>query len=218
MSYKDKFKKFGGDFIPDVTEYIRSFIEKWPYLTISVGCDSIQLKKKTTYAFTITMYNGDSKNGAHVIFYRESFPRIRDNFERLHNEAILTEKLADFLQTELEPFYVRQDLTPKELKRYKYHILKSNGDYRDVSLTDEERVMENIYLSETELTFPYKLVDLHLDFNPNENRNDSRGFAKNKSFLSYKTYVPWLRGMGYRVFSKPMAFGASSAADLLLQY
>ena len=217
MSYIDKFKKFGGDFIPDVIEYIKSYTEKWPNLTISVGCDSIQLRKKTTYAFTITMYNGDSRNGAHVIFYRESFNKIRDNFERLHNEAIFTERLADFLQTELEQFYVRKDLTDIELKRYKYHILKSNGEYKDISLNNEERVIENIHLSDSDLNFNYKLVDLHLDFNPNETRTDNRGFARNKSFLSYKTYVPWLRGMGYRVFSKPMAFGASSAADLLLQ-
>jgi predicted RNase H-related nuclease YkuK (DUF458 family) len=217
MSYRDKFKKFGGDFIPDVIEYIKTYIEKWPNLTISVGCDSIQLRKKTTYAFTITMYNGDARNGAHVIFYRESLPRIRDNFERLHNEAMFTEKIADFLQTELEPSYVRRDLNDRELKRYKYHILKSNGEYKDVSIHDEDKVISNLHLSETEFTFKYKLVDLHLDFNPNETRTDSRGFARNKSFLSYKTYVPWLRGMGYRVFSKPMAFGASSAADLLLQ-
>jgi len=56
-----------------------------------------------------------------------------------------------------------------------------------------------------------------LDFNPVEGKVDGRGHAKNRSNLSYKTYVPWLRGMGYRVFAKNIAFAATSAADLLLQ-
>ena len=35
--------------------------------------------------------------------------------------------------------------------------------------------------------------------------------------MAYRAYVPWLRGMNYRVYAKPLAWGATSAADLLLQ-
>jgi predicted RNase H-related nuclease YkuK (DUF458 family) len=56
-----------------------------------------------------------------------------------------------------------------------------------------------------------------LDFNPVEGKVDGKGYGKNRSYVSYKSYVPWLRGMGYRVFAKPVAWSASSAADLLLQ-
>ncbi len=44
-----------------------------------------------------------------------------------------------------------------------------------------------------------------------------RGVSKNKSYTAYKSYVPWLRGMGFRTWAKPLAFGATTAADLLLQ-
>jgi predicted RNase H-related nuclease YkuK (DUF458 family) len=36
-------------------------------------------------------------------------------------------------------------------------------------------------------------------------------------YPAYKAYAPWLRGMGFRTWAKPMAFAATSAADLLLK-
>jgi hypothetical protein len=62
-----------------------------------------------------------------------------------------------------------------------------------------------------------RLVDIHVDFNPFEGKMNERGVGKNKSFAAYKSYVPWLRSMGFRVWAKPMSFASSSAADLLLQ-
>ena len=44
-----------------------------------------------------------------------------------------------------------------------------------------------------------------------------KGFAQNKSNSTYKSFVPWLRSLGYRVWVKPLAHASSSAADLLLQ-
>ena len=70
--FKSKFKKFGGEFIPDITEYLKEFLVKDPNATITVGCDSIQMRRKTTYAITIMLYNTDIKKGAHVVFFRES--------------------------------------------------------------------------------------------------------------------------------------------------
>ncbi len=45
--FKDKFKRFGGDFIPDVIEYLADYIQKDPGVTISVGCDPIQKRRRT---------------------------------------------------------------------------------------------------------------------------------------------------------------------------
>ena len=79
-------------------------------------------------------------------------------------------------------------------------------------LTDHEKVEE------------FELIDLHLDFNPVEERKvkklkgDGESVAKNKSNLSYNIYVPMYRGMGYRVWAKPASHCATSAADILLQY
>jgi predicted RNase H-related nuclease YkuK (DUF458 family) len=217
MDIRKRFKKFGGEFIPDIIEYLKEYINQEPNVTISLGCDSVQKRRKTIYAITIMLYNTDIKNGAHVIFFRENINKVRDNFERLHKEAQYVHEIGEFLQKELEGFYVRKDLTEMERKRYKFHVAKCNGEFSHVSSFDEYVVTKNINLTPSDKMFEFKLIDLHLDFNPVEGNVDKKGHAKNRSNLSYKTYVPWLRGMGYRVFAKPVAWSASSAADLLLQ-
>lgn len=217
MDVRNRFKKFGGEFIPDIIEYIKDYIKTDPTVTISLGCDSIQKRRKTIYAITIMLYNTDVRNGAHVVFFRENISKVRDNFDRLHKEAQYVHEIGEFLQRELEEFYVRKDLTEIEKKKYKFHVAKCNGEFSHVSSFDEDTVTKNINLTTSDTTVGFKLVDLHLDFNPVEGKVDGRGHAKNRSNLSYKTYVPWLRGMGYRVFAKPIAYAATSAADLLLQ-
>lgn len=211
MSYKDKFKKFGGSYIPDIIEYLKGYIEKEPGVTISVGCDSIQVRRKTIYAITIMLYSQDIKNGAHVVFFRESCSKIRDIQMRLYKEAEYLHEVGEFINSELDKFYKRSDLSDFEKKRYKYHILKSNGEYKNVELHQEESVIKNLILTESD-NMEFKNIDLHVDFNPFEGDRGHR----NKSNIAYKNYVPWLRGLGYRVWAKPSSAAASSAADLLL--
>lgn len=217
MDVRKRFKKFGGEFIPDIIEYLRDYIEKEPNITISLGCDSVQKRRKTIYAITIMIYNTDFKNGAHVVFFRENINKVRDNFDRLHREAQYVHEIGEFLQKELEPFYTRTDLSISERKRYKFHVEKCNGLHKHVSSFDEDNFIKNLPMSENEKMFEFKLIDLHVDFNPVEGSQDKKGYAKNRSNLSYKAYVPWLRGMGFRVWAKPLSHAATSAADLLLQ-
>jgi len=217
MNVTKRFKKFGGQYIPDIIEYLKEYITQEPNVTISLGCDSVQKRRKTIYAITIMLYNTDIKNGAHVVFFRENITKVRDNFERLHKEAQYVHEIGEFLQKELEGFYVRKDLTEIERKRYKFHVAKCNGEFSHVSCFDEDVVTKNINLTSADKVFEFKLIDLHLDFNPVEGSVDKKGQAKNRSNLSYKTYAPWLRAMGYRVWAKPNATASTSAADLLLQ-
>ena len=56
-----------------------------------------------------------------------------------------------------------------------------------------------------------------MDFNPVKGDTNEKNVLKNKSYVAYKNYVPWLRGVGFRTWVKPMAFAATSAADLLLR-
>jgi predicted RNase H-related nuclease YkuK (DUF458 family) len=213
--YVDKFKKFGGEQIPNVIEYLKELIINQPTLTITVGCDSIQRRRNTTYAVTIMIYNNDIRNGAHVIFFRESLPKIKNNIERLDKESIYAYNVAEFLHNELSEFYVRKDITERQLKLYKYHTLKKDG-FPDIK--DVDSYIDNIFLTQGDLTQEYKLVDIHLDYNPYEGKKDSRGYSKNRSNTSYKSQIPWIRSLGYRVFCKNIAYAASSAADLLLKY
>ena len=97
MELRKKFKKFDGEFIPDIILYIKEFIKSQPNLTISVGCDSVQKKRKTLFAVTIMIYNQDIKNGAHIVFFRENQPKVRDNFERLTKEVTYVQQIADSL-------------------------------------------------------------------------------------------------------------------------
>lgn len=214
---RERFKKFGGEYIPDIIEYLKKCIENSPNLTISVGCDSVQRRRKTLYAITIMLYDTDFRRGAHVIFYRASMDKIRDNFERLKNEMDFIKEVADFLQSELEPFYKRKDLTPFERKRYKFHLNYCNGDYIQLPNMNQEDYIRSMSLNDADLNRDYKLVDIHIDYNPFESSKTLRGFTVNKSNLSYKSFVPWLRGIGYRVWSKPESYAASSAADLLIK-
>ena len=215
--FKNRFKKFGGEYIPDIIEYLKEYIKNEPNVTISVGCDSIQKRKRTIYACTIMLYNTDIRNGAHVVFFRENIEKIRDNFERLHKEAQFCHDIAEFLDKEFEGYFKRKDLTELERKRYKFHLMKCNGEYDYIPAHQEETFIKNINLTEFEKVNPYRLVDIHVDFNPFEGTINERGISKNKSNMAYRAYVPWLRGMNYRVYAKPLAWGATSAADLLLQ-
>ena len=209
--FKDKFKKFGGQYIPDIVEYLREYLDKDPTVTISVGCDSVQMRRRTVYAITIMLYNTDIKRGAHVVFYRESQTKIRDNNERLFKEAQYLHDLGTYLDEELSKFYKRSDLTEYEKRRYKYHLAKCNGEYDHVPSHQEEGVIKNLTLLPSD-QMDWRLVDLHVDFNPSEGKS-----GKNKSNTAYRSYVPWLRGLGFRTWAKPLAYASTSAADLLLK-
>jgi predicted RNase H-related nuclease YkuK (DUF458 family) len=213
--FKNRFKKFGGDYIPDIIEYLRDYIEKDPNVTISVGCDSIQKRRRTVYAITLMMYNGDLRHGAHVVFFRESCPKIRDNNERLFREAQYLHDIGTYLDNELSQFYKRGDLTEREMKRYKYHLLKCAGEYSHVPLHQDEAVMNALFLTPADMV-ECRTVDLHIDFNPFQGSLNEKGMHKNKSYTAYKSFAPWLRGMGFRTWAKPMSFASTSAADLLL--
>jgi predicted RNase H-related nuclease YkuK (DUF458 family) len=214
--FKNRFKRFGGEYIADIIEYLSDYIKKDPGVTISIGCDSIQKRRRTLYAITIMMYNTDLRHGAHVVFFRESCPKIRDNNDRLFREAQYLHDLGVYLDGELSQFYQRKDLTEKERKRYKYHLLKCTGEYSHVPLHQDEAVMNALFLTPADL-IEYRTIDVHVDFNPFEGSLNEKGIMKNKSYTAYKSYAPWLRGMGFRTWAKPNAPASTSAADLLLQ-
>lgn len=215
MSYKDRFKKFGGEQIPDVIEYIREIMEREPGSVVSVGCDSIQVRRRTIYAVTVMIYDTEVKKGAHVVFFRESCPKIRETQERLYKEAQFLHDVGTWINDELEKVGVTRNLPELEKRKYKYHLLKSAGEYANVELHNEEAVVRNLVMTDGDL-IDTKVIDLHVDFNPFESSQYEKGH-RNKSFIAYKSYVPWLRGLGFRVWAKPAGFASTSAADLLLK-
>jgi predicted RNase H-related nuclease YkuK (DUF458 family) len=214
--FKNKFKRFGGEYIPDIIEYIKDYLKNDPGSTITVGCDSIQKRRKTIYAMTIMMYNTDVRNGAHVVFYRESHDKVRDNQERLYKEAQYVYDIGMYLDKELSESFQRTDLNEYERKRYKFHLMKCKGEYANLEAHREDGVIKGITIGDSD-RIDFRLVDLHVDFNPVEGNINERGVYKNKSYFAYKSYIPWLRGMGFRTWAKDQSHAASTAADLLLK-
>jgi predicted RNase H-related nuclease YkuK (DUF458 family) len=214
--YKNRFKRFGGEYIPDIIEYLKGYLENDPTCTITVGCDSIQKRKRTVYAVTIMLYNTDIRRGAHVVFFRESQDKIRDNQARLFGEAQYLYDVGSYLDAELSKFWTRKDLTEIEKKRYKYHLAKCNGQYGHVLIHNEPDVIKSLSLTPSD-EMDWRMVDLHMDFNPFEGSINEKGVRKNRSYEAYRSYAPWLRGMGFRAWAKPQAWASTTAADLLLQ-
>lgn len=216
--YKSVFKKFGGSQIPDIIEYLKDYIRENPGTTISVGCYSIQKRRRTVYACTIMMYHKDIRNGAHVVFFREKHEKIRDNQERLYKESVYAYEISEYLDAELQGHFKRTDIDELARKRYKFHLQKCDGENGWVQGHQVEKYINAMVLSEYEKVKEYRLVDIHLDYNPKKYTINQRGRKQvNISNEAYVNYVPWLKGLNYRVFCKPIGYGATSAADLLLQ-
>jgi predicted RNase H-related nuclease YkuK (DUF458 family) len=185
-------------------------------LTISVGCDSAP-GEPIIFVTTIMLYDSQLKKGAHVIYNREIHRnKPMTTYMRLQREYELALEMANFLDERLKSFYSRKDLTEMERKRYKYHLLRNNGLYGNIDSMYEDNVIKNLTLSDVEKDTEFKLVDIHVDYNSKEGYIDKKGNPKHKSNISYKSWVPYVRSLGYRVFVKPAAVAASSAADLLL--
>lgn len=99
---ESKFKKFGGEQIPDVGEYIRNYLKKYPQTSIYVGTDSTSRRGKVTYVTVIACYDEIRKDGVHYIFKRDVEIGKLDTFSRMWREMEKSIEVADFLETELE--------------------------------------------------------------------------------------------------------------------
>lgn len=205
----NSFKKFGGEKIISIVDYLKENLDKDPNLTISIGCDSKQLRHKTMYANTVIMYNEELHNGAHVVFNRTSIDRVPDTFTRLYHEAEYMNELGNFIHDSLSE-YKRNDINEYSRKKYKFHLMQHSGKYQKLEPYEEYNVIKSLFLSEEEKLQEFKLVDIHLDYNMIDE-------PKNRSYVLTRSTVPWLRSQGFRAWTKPFASAASSCADLLLK-
>jgi predicted RNase H-related nuclease YkuK (DUF458 family) len=111
---KRKFRKVGGDEIPDVISYIKDFVEEGQDVRIMVGCDSKQKRKITLYSIVIVLYDVELHKGAHVIYMRVRTPKEREIFNRIMNEAVYALNLSLWLDEKLDDFYIVPKFTPNE--------------------------------------------------------------------------------------------------------
>ncbi len=92
------FKKIGVDESFDLLQYVREVLEKTPHVKIYVGCDSQSFSNKTIYVTTVVFRN--ENRGAHVIYKRESVPRVKDLWTKLWGELQRAIDVAGYLKVE----------------------------------------------------------------------------------------------------------------------
>lgn len=92
------FKKIGTSENVEVLSYVKSVLEESPDMKIYVGCDSQSFSNKTVYVTTIVFRNG--KNGAHIIYRKESIPRVKDLWTKLWGELARAIDIAGYLKME----------------------------------------------------------------------------------------------------------------------
>lgn len=158
------------------------------------------------------MHDNQVRNGAHVVFHRMTIKGKMEIFNRLYKEAEIVHELAEFVNDNLSPYFVRKDLNDISIKKYKLHLGQHKGSNVHVDGYDEELLLNSIVITEKDRLIDYKVCDVHLDFNIDTGDN-----GQNKSHNVFKATVPWFKSSGYRVWCKPYSHASTSAADLLLK-
>lgn len=96
MKDSEMFRKFTGEKIPEVDEYIKAYIETHDGIEILVGTDSQNRGENTVYSTVIALY--EPGHGAHCIFRRWRTPRERIRATRLMNEVWASVECAEGLK------------------------------------------------------------------------------------------------------------------------
>ena len=112
------FKKFTGEKLPNVEEYVRDYYKTHPNIDVMVGTDSQSKGSKTCFSTIIAMYDrgdGEHGHGAHCIFKRWSTPKYRkeQRFDRLLKETEESIKIAkDLRECGINVKFVDIDINP----------------------------------------------------------------------------------------------------------
>ena len=200
-----EFKLFGGKIIEDVGQYAIDYIKKnavdHSEIIIYIGTDSKQLRKHTMYATAIAFYHVGK--GAHIIFNRTKIPKVKDLFTRLYNEVEMTRRTAEALNKDLVGNYHFRWTDANiwvEVGGYKVESMKNADKENGTNLLGELVKKYNDDLKHQ------KLITCDLDLNPSK---------MHKSNMVHDAGVGALKGNGFRVRTKPNAWCATCAADLL---
>lgn len=83
---KNKFKRFGGEVIEDLGEYIRNYLKKFPGTSLYIGADSVERGRNILYTTVVAFYDELKRDGVHYIFSKELSPTERMWVERTGNK------------------------------------------------------------------------------------------------------------------------------------
>lgn len=85
-SMDNKFKKFGGEVIEDLGEYIRTYLKRFPGTSIYIGADSVERGRQFLYTTVVAFYDEFKRDGVHYVFCKETAPNERVWVERTGNK------------------------------------------------------------------------------------------------------------------------------------
>lgn len=85
---KNKFKRFGGEVIEDLGEYIRTYLKRFPGTSLYIGADSVERGKQILYTTVVAFYDEFKRDGVHYVFSKEFAPNERMWVERSGNKDI----------------------------------------------------------------------------------------------------------------------------------
>lgn len=218
----NKFKKLGGEMIPDLGEYVKAYIAKHPGMSIYVGCDSDEVNSTTIcYVSTICFYDEFRKDGAHYIFAREFAPtkrkwvaktgdakedkkRIKDAkqeniFNKIWGEVERLAELGLYFEEELPDFVIPMEISELRKKGFGPHQTKLVNLDVDINPDPGLDIPEDLMGKPEEIK---RYID--------ENKHKA---GRNKSNLLYDASKAYLDGLGFRTRFKPNAWASSVAAD-----
>lgn len=190
------FKKVGGEFIEDLGQYLRDYLSKKPGERVYIGCDSVDLTTKIQYAVAVCMHNPEYGKGVHFVFYKETVPKtkLKYGYAKEEDWHIDGRLWGEITRVEEVASYLEIELEGV-LPRYTVGQLKKMG-YEPHQI---------------------KHVDINIDVNPEKYRKQKGVVKENKSNRQFDASVGFLSSQGYRVITKPDAWAASCAADMVCQ-
>lgn len=132
MKFNFNFKKFGGETVSDIGEYIRQYLKRFPGTTIYIGTDSLERGKQILYVTVVAFYDEFRRDGVHYIFSKEYAPndrlwvektgdRAKDKvllkaakeanvYNKIWGEVERALYLGEYLEQELEGFVKRKGM------------------------------------------------------------------------------------------------------------
>lgn len=141
------FKRLADGRVIDLIPYIKDELTKSNDIKIYVGTDSQNIGDHTVYATVIVLHYGN--NGGHVLYNKQSIPRVRDTFSRLWNEVELSLSTAEMMVAGGLPKadYIDLDLNPDPMYRSN-SVLRSALGYVE-SLGYKARIKPNAAAAST---------------------------------------------------------------------
>lgn len=105
------FKSLSNDKPVNLIPYLKEKLAESNDISIYIGTDSQNNGYKTIYACVIVLHYG--RSGAHVLYTKMKFDRIRDRFTKLWKEVEISMEVAEFLKLyDIHPKYIDIDLNP----------------------------------------------------------------------------------------------------------